>query len=715
MHKRKEIPFEKYNFRRKQFKAKDLPYLMGNNEMGGLAHLSGLGFEKLFFTDVWDTEKSRMGLPGPLLIHENINPGDMETGDFENELTLKEGILTTQVTLNDQTGYKSEIFFSKSNRHLLCMKITPKPGMKGEWKLVLPGRDFILKPHSKGLKGEHTQTESFSEISWAISSNSELSVDPDNNVKLHAGQNEDIELYYSVTTQFDGDNFTFQSEDYVNNCGGFDALKQELIHFSEKEFRSIASIILPEGEHAKWFYRAIFALYNTSGAKHFLPAELQFSKPSPHWNGHPFTYGQGGWGVFAFTFLGAFDKAENMAKWHYNPEVLKENVHRMFPDKGEIDVYFKDEYKGKHHYIDDNEKNAISFGHELTAEGYNIPISHTLGKYTMHWDWQMHLNSFAASFFHTLSRYANKPELKKTLSYPVLKGTAELWCALLNWDEERKFWYLPPLLSVSENILEKSVLDAIIGARWNLLVAASYARNLHQDLVLAEKWTNVADNIYIPENDTNYLEYLDDDEKREGGGYFGIRAPMALAFPYLEALEKIDRQKARITLDKAWKRNKEGHGMIAYVANWFALTESYLGYNDKAYQMASLIFKNVDPSDAAICEAYEYEDNDNKKGDWIPKFPYYLTGYSAFICSTISFLIQSFNGQIRVFPCLPKHWKDIEIYDLPCEGGFTVSAELKDGKVKWIEIKKDHKIILETNSHKTFKINENKEIEIHEE
>ncbi|MFW6218693.1 MAG: hypothetical protein ACOC3S_01090 [Bacteroidota bacterium] len=298
----------------------------------------------------------------------------------------------------------------------------------------------------------------------------------------------------------------------------------------------------------------------------------------PHWNGHPFTYRQGGWGIFAYTFLGAFDKAENMVKWHYKPDVLKEHVHRIFPDKGEIDIYFK------------------------------------------------------------------------------------------------------------ENLFEKSVLDAIIGAHWNIKTAVSYARQLNCDLNLAEKWEELASNIYIPQSEENYLEYLDDDEKREGGGYFGIRAPMALAFPYLELLPEVDRDKARKTLDKAWKRNNEGHGMITYVSNWFALTESYLGFKEQAFKMANFVLKNIDPSDAAICEAYEYEDNDNKKGDWVPKFPYYLTNYSAFICSTVSFLIQSCNHEIKVFPCVPEDWKNVEFYDLPAEGGFKILAKMTNGKTEWIEI-----------------------------
>jgi len=712
MGKRKEIPFEKYNFKRNTYKVTDLPYQMGNSEMGGLVNLSGLGFQKLYFSDVWDTERSRMFLPGPLVFHQHINDNSLANSNFTNELALKEGILNTHVKFQDQGEYTSEIFFSKNNRHLLCIRIHPNKISASGWKLKLPIDRFEIKSINNGLNGVCKDVDLYSKISWAISINTKFSPGNDQDIILEPEKGQPIEIFYSVTTQFDGEDYINQSINNVLQQKGFDILKKELATDSENEYKNMASVILPDGEYAKWFYRSIFALFNTSGAEHFLPAELQFSKPSPHWNGHPFTYGQGGWGIFAFTFLGAFDKAENMAKWHYKPEVLRENVQRIFPDKGEIDVYFKDEYKGKHHYIDEGEKNALSFGHELSADGYNLPISHTLGKYTMHWDWQMHLNSFAASFFHLLGKYKGDNEFLKNYTYPALKGTAELWRLLLNWDSKRKFWYLPPLLSVSENLLEKSVLDAIIGAQWNLKTAAVYARRLNLDISLAEKWEEIASNIFIPQNNENYLEYLDDDENREGGGYFGIRAPMAMAFPYLELTDEVDKDKARKTLDKAWKRNNEGHGMITYVANWFALTESYLGFKEQAFKMANFVMKNIDPSGAAICEAYEYEDNDNKKGPWVPKFPYYLTGYSAFICSSISLLIQSCNNKIKVFPGLPQEWKDVEFYDLPIEGGFTVSAKMRNGEVEWIEAYKNRELVLRTEENKNLVIINSNEIKI---
>ena len=49
-------------------------------------------------------------------------------------------------------------------------------------------------------------------------------------------------------------------------------------------------------------------------------------------------------------------------------------------------------------------------------------------------------------------------------------------------------------------------------------------------------------------------------------------------------------------------------------------------------------------------------------------------------------LIQSWGGTVRVFPCVPKAWKDLSFEKLRAEGGFVISAEMKEGKTTKVEI-----------------------------
>jgi hypothetical protein len=291
-----------------------------------------------------------------------------------------------------------------------------------------------------------------------------------------------------------------------------------------------------------------------------------------------------------------------------------------------------------------------------------------------------------------MDRYYPDTAYTVQFSYPVLRGTAEMYCDLAKWDSTRRFYFFPPFLSVSENIMEKSVLDAVLAARWNLKTSIDYANRLGRDAALAKRWKNVYDNLYIPQNDTIYLEYLNDTQQRGGGGYFGIRAFMYLGFPLLEQIKDIDIQKARRALDYAWQRNRNGEGMIGFISNWFALTEAYLGFGDRAYAMSSLFSKLRDSTDILIFESISRREN----GSVEATNPYHLPGYSSYILVPIPMLVHSCDNRIEVFPAVPTVWKDVEFYDLPVERGIRVSALMKDGRTQWVCYSKDGMPLLES-------------------
>ncbi len=180
--------------------------------------------------------------------------------------------------------------------------------------------------------------------------------------------------------------------------------------------------------------------------------------------------------------------------------------------------------------------------------------------------------------------------------------------------------------------------------------------------------------------DRHYLEYLFDDEQREGSGYFGIRAPALLGFPGYELVPMLDKEKALITLDKAWERNKNGEGMITFVANWFALTEASFGRGNKCLEILERNFQCLDETGVAL---YEVENRN----------PYFQTSYASYIQAILSMLVQSYNNTARVFPAVPETWKNVRFYNARVENGVTVSGELTDGKVNRIIYKKNGKAI----------------------
>lgn len=69
--------------------------------------------------------------------------------------------------------------------------------------------------------------------------------------------------------------------------------------------------------------------------------------------------------------------------------------------------------------------------------------------------------------------------------------------------------------------------------------------------------------------------------------------------------------------------------------------------------------------------------------------PFTLEGNFAAGTAVQELLLQSHNGIIRVFPCVPEIWSNVRFVRLRAEGGFIISAQKEQGKVKKILIQSD--------------------------
>jgi alpha-L-fucosidase 2 len=66
--------------------------------------------------------------------------------------------------------------------------------------------------------------------------------------------------------------------------------------------------------------------------------------------------------------------------------------------------------------------------------------------------------------------------------------------------------------------------------------------------------------------------------------------------------------------------------------------------------------------------------------------PFTLEGNFAFASGVQEMLIQSHTGIIRIFPAIPKSWKDLSFNKLRTEGAFLVTAEMKTGETVGVTI-----------------------------
>ena len=160
----------KYTIERSKYDAGDITLLMGNAEMGGRAHLSGLGFDQLYFSDLWRNNFSRFPIFGPSFIvgkkntienkstinrRETFERGEVQT--YSQKLSLEDGVLTTQMKTTNGS-YESEIFFSADNRDLLILRLSGLQGnAKEELFLKLPVFDVKMRDEPKPWRGNFYQ------------------------------------------------------------------------------------------------------------------------------------------------------------------------------------------------------------------------------------------------------------------------------------------------------------------------------------------------------------------------------------------------------------------------------------------------------------------------------------------------------------------------------------------------------------------------------
>ena len=67
--------------------------------------------------------------------------------------------------------------------------------------------------------------------------------------------------------------------------------------------------------------------------------------------------------------------------------------------------------------------------------------------------------------------------------------------------------------------------------------------------------------------------------------------------------------------------------------------------------------------------------------------PFTLEGNFAYAAGIQEMLLQSYAGQIEIFPAIPQKWLQASFKDLRAEGAFLVSAQKNNGLVSAIEIK----------------------------
>ena len=106
------------------------------------------------------------------------------------------------------------------------------------------------------------------------------------------------------------------------------------------------------------------------------------------------------------------------------------------------------------------------------------------------------------------------------------------------------------------------------------------------------------------------------------------------------------------------------------------------GYNERALNMLELYLKGF-----VSRNGFHLNGDYKQLGLAAPHYrPFTLEGNFAAAQAVHEMLLQSWGGIVRVFPSLPKDWREVSFENLRTEGAFLFSAKRKAGRTVSIEI-----------------------------
>ncbi len=654
---------DRHSFSRGSFNPDDLELLAGNGEMGGLVRRDGLGLDRIWAADLWENESNRIPLSGLGISWHAVEFNEASLVRYSQTQSLRDGVVRTEVKLRDGRNYETEVLFSAAESRLLLVRVrNTGNGRKLSGHLHLPVGDYVYltdwPDYQMGLDDRPRyrvrqiedgswmgveDEEHFTPSSWTLRSNLNLAKgSAPGELKLTLAPGEEVVLRFSLVTAWQAETHQEASRQAVLPSTSDANIWRQHWEAWQAQWENTPVLKLPDTRHEELFYRSVFWLYCTAGSERFLPGEAQFGMPA--WNMRPFTYGAAGWATLAFMNLGDFDRAKRMLMNHFKPEGLIANAKLYLEPSESLPA-------------------AFSFAHEVRTDGTTNGVN----------DNQRHLNGFALAMYHRYYQLTGDAEFLENYLYPVAAGVAEYWSRLAAWDEQLDGYKFPELRSVSENLVEESVLDVVLAARWSLDIAVHYANLTGRDPDAKERWNEVVRQIHIPQNTRHYLEFLGDTESREFSAYQGVRAPFYLGFPGVEMATTVDSAKAVRTIDHAWNRNARGEGMLGFIAAWYALAALSFGEGDLALEMADRVFDSYEPSQTALSEGPNNTD----------RF-YFLTTTAAYLNFPLHMLNHRSGNDRRVISAVPSTWGDVEFHNVPVGSGEFASGLVREGSIiRW--------------------------------
>ena len=289
-------------------------------------------------------------------------------------------------------------------------------------------------------------------------------------------------------------------------------------------------------------------------------------------------------------------------------------------------------------------------------------------------------------------RYSMDPEVLKRL-FPLLRRAINFYRHILEERGDGKL-HLPATMSPEYGVTRDANFDLAL-LRWGCEKLIEASAKLGIDDPLIPEWKKI-------------LERLADYPRDENGYRIGEDVPVLASHRHSSHIFNIyplylvnwDQKENRELIEKSvdhWINVGMGPGMKALEEFSHSLTKplrlSYkngLGYlSPWSWAAASSMYSSFGNGEKALFYLDKFlnsSDNIRLNTAYIEVYPVIESGLVG-AKAVQDMLLQSWGGKLRVFRGIPPTWKDAVFHQLRGEGAFLVSAERREGKLRWVAIK----------------------------
>jgi hypothetical protein len=267
-------------------------------------------------------------------------------------------------------------------------------------------------------------------------------------------------------------------------------------------------------------------------------------------------------------------------------------------------------------------------------------------------------------------KYADDDKRMVNNLFPLLKRGINYYRHLIYKGKDGKL-HLPPTYSPEYTEGDKAYPDCTYDLsllRWGCKTLLGINEEFKLNDPLAAEWKNILENL------TDYPQ----DEAT--GLNIGLNVPLQVSHRHFSHLMMI------YPLRVMKPDNAENKKLIEKsLSHWTGLEGALAGYTfTGAASISALLHKGNDALNYlnGLLDKFTPPNTFYREGGTIPVIE---TPLSA-VASVNEMLLQSYDGEIHLFPAVPDAWKEVSYRDLRTEGAFLVTAKRAHGKTVYVKI-----------------------------